>query len=94
LGLRVLRPTSTTGRSYDKVVVSDRTAPIGPKPSLSGVDPWHLLAPLKILAGHVHTNDFSLPLGEVVKDYLAEGLLNGARPPPNRRATRGGPQKG
>ena len=39
----------------------------------SEVDPWHLLAPLKILTGHVHTTDFSLPLGEVVKDYLAEG---------------------
>jgi hypothetical protein len=41
--------------------------------SPSEVDPWHLLAPLKILTGHVHTTDFSLPLGEVVKDYLAEG---------------------
>ena len=41
--------------------------------SPSEVDPWHRLAPLKILTGHVHTTDFSLPLGEVVKDYLAEG---------------------
>jgi hypothetical protein len=43
--------------------------------SASEVDPWYRLAPLRILAGHVHTTDFSLPLGEVVKDYLAEGLF-------------------
>ena len=43
--------------------------------SPSEVDPWHLLAPQKILTGHVQTTDFSLPLGTVVKDYLAEGLF-------------------
>jgi hypothetical protein len=34
-----------------------------------------LLAPQKILTGHVQTTDFSLPLGKVVKDYLADGLF-------------------
>ncbi len=41
--------------------------------SPSSVDPWSLLAPRRIVAGHVQTSDFSLPLGKVVKDYLAEG---------------------
>jgi hypothetical protein len=43
--------------------------------SPSEVDPWHLLAPHRILTGHVQTTDFSLPLGTVVKDYIAEGLF-------------------
>ena len=43
--------------------------------SPSTSDPWYLLAPRKILSGHVQTLDFTLPLGKVVKDYLAEGLL-------------------
>jgi acetoacetate decarboxylase len=43
--------------------------------SPSEVDPWHLLGPLKILGGYVQTTDFSLPLGKVVKDYVAEGLF-------------------
>ena len=43
--------------------------------SPSEVDPWHLLAPQKILTGHVQTTDFSLLLGTVVKDNLAEGLF-------------------
>jgi hypothetical protein len=34
-----------------------------------------LLAPHRILTGHVQTTDFSLPLGTVVKDYIAEGLF-------------------
>ena len=41
--------------------------------SPSEVDPWHLLAPMRMLGGFVHTVDFSLPLGVVVKDYIAEG---------------------
>jgi acetoacetate decarboxylase len=41
--------------------------------SPSEVDPWHLLAPRgTVLGGFVSTMDFSLPLGTVVKDYLAE----------------------
>jgi acetoacetate decarboxylase len=44
--------------------------------SPSTVDPWYLLAPRKILAGHVQTTDFSLPLGAVVRDYLAEDLFS------------------
>jgi hypothetical protein len=43
--------------------------------SPSEVDPWHLLAPRMILTGHVQTTDFSLPLGTVVKGYIAEGLF-------------------
>jgi acetoacetate decarboxylase len=43
--------------------------------SPSIVDPWYLLAPRKVLSGHVQTLDFTLPLGKVVKDYLAEGLF-------------------
>lgn len=42
--------------------------------SPSEVDPWHLLAPAgRVLGGFTHTVDFSLPLGTVVKDYVAEG---------------------
>jgi acetoacetate decarboxylase len=44
--------------------------------SPSTSDPWHLFAPRKILSGHVQTLDFTLPLGKVVKDYLAEGRLD------------------
>jgi hypothetical protein len=43
--------------------------------SPSTVDPWYLLAPRRILAGYVQITDFSLPLGTVVKDYVAEGLF-------------------
>jgi acetoacetate decarboxylase len=43
--------------------------------SPSTVDPWHLLAPRRILNGYVQTTDFSLPLGTVVKDYVKEGLF-------------------
>jgi acetoacetate decarboxylase len=42
--------------------------------SLSDVDPWALFKPVTILSGHVQTANFSLPLGKVVKDYLAEKL--------------------
>jgi acetoacetate decarboxylase len=45
--------------------------------SPSTVDPWYLLAPRRILAGYVQTTDFTLPLGTVVKDYVAEGLFSG-----------------
>jgi hypothetical protein len=40
--------------------------------SLSDVDPWALFKPVTILSGHVQTANFSLPLGKVVKDYLAQ----------------------
>jgi len=40
--------------------------------SPSNVDPWHIFKPVKMLAGFVQTVNFSLPLGKVVKDYLAE----------------------
>jgi acetoacetate decarboxylase len=40
--------------------------------SLSDVDPWALFKPVTILSGHVQPANFSLPLGKVVKDYLAE----------------------
>ena len=43
--------------------------------SPSEVDPWHLFTPTRILAGHVQTVNFSLPLGKVVKDYIAEGVV-------------------
>jgi acetoacetate decarboxylase len=43
--------------------------------SPSEVDPWYLLAPRRILGGYVQTVDFSLPLGTVVKDYVAEGAF-------------------
>jgi acetoacetate decarboxylase len=43
--------------------------------SRSEVDPWYLFAPRgPILSGFVQTMDFSLPLGTVVKDYVAEGV--------------------
>jgi hypothetical protein len=47
--------------------------------SPSTVDPWYLLAPRRILGGYVQTTDFSLPLGTVVKDYLAEGVFSSAQ---------------
>jgi hypothetical protein len=47
--------------------------------SPSTVDPWYLLAPRRILGGYVQTTDFSLPLGTVVKDYVAEGLFSSAQ---------------
>jgi acetoacetate decarboxylase len=45
----------------------------------SAVDPWHLLAPTKVLQGWFGVFDFDLHHGKVVKDYLAEGVVwNGA----------------
>jgi acetoacetate decarboxylase len=42
--------------------------------SPSQVDPWHLCAPTgRIIGAYTQTSDFSLPLGTVVKDYVAEG---------------------
>ena len=41
--------------------------------SPSNVDPLHIFRPVKMLGGFVQTVNFSLPLGKVVKDYLAEG---------------------
>jgi acetoacetate decarboxylase len=44
----------------------------------SQVDPWHLLAPTKILDAMYGVFDFDLGYGKVVKDYLAEGeVYNG-----------------
>jgi acetoacetate decarboxylase len=37
--------------------------------SPSTVDPWHLLAPTRIISGYVQTLDFTLPLGRVVRKY-------------------------
>jgi hypothetical protein len=44
--------------------------------SPSNVDPWHIFKPTRMLAGFVQTANFSLPLGKVVKDYLAEGYFD------------------
>jgi acetoacetate decarboxylase len=47
--------------------------------SPSNMDPWHLFQPIdptKIQSGFVQTVNFSLPLGKVVKDYLAEGYFD------------------
>jgi acetoacetate decarboxylase len=45
----------------------------------SEVDPWHLLAPTRVLQGWFGVFDFDLHHGRVVKDYLAEGAVwNGA----------------
>jgi acetoacetate decarboxylase len=60
--------------------------------SPSTVDPWYLLAPHKILAGHAQTTDFSLPLGAVVRDYLAEDLFS-SRAQDKARAVKPGPRK-
>jgi hypothetical protein len=38
-------------------------------------DPWHLLAPTKVLQGWFGVFDFDLYHGRVVKDYLAEGAV-------------------
>lgn len=45
----------------------------------SAVDPWHLLAPTKILQGWFGVFDFDLGYGKVVKDYLAEGEVYDGR---------------
>ena len=39
--------------------------------AVSQIDPWHLFRPTRILGAYSATVDFSLPLGVVVKDYLA-----------------------
>jgi acetoacetate decarboxylase len=43
--------------------------------AVSLVDPWHLLAPAKVLQGWFGTYDFDLTHGVVVKDYLDESEL-------------------
>lgn len=40
--------------------------------SLSQVDPWYLLAPVRLLNGWFARYDFDLPHGKVVRDYLIE----------------------
>ena len=46
--------------------------------SRSEVDPWHRFAPTRMLGGFLAVSDFSLPLGTVVKDYVAEGCFDGS----------------
>jgi acetoacetate decarboxylase len=41
----------------------------------SPVDPWHLLAPTRVLQGFYGVFDFDLYHGKVVKDYLAAGEI-------------------
>jgi hypothetical protein len=43
--------------------------------AVSLVDPWHLLAPVKVLQGWFGTYDFDLTHGVVVKDYLQDSEL-------------------
>jgi hypothetical protein len=43
--------------------------------AVSPVDPWHLLAPTKIIQGWFGTFDFDLTHGVVVKDYLEDASL-------------------
>jgi acetoacetate decarboxylase len=43
------------------------------------VDPWHLLAPTKVLQGWFGVFDFDLYHGKVVKDYLKEGTVYNGR---------------
>jgi acetoacetate decarboxylase len=43
----------------------------------SAADPWHLLAPTKVLQGWFGVFDFDLYHGRVVKDYLADGAVYG-----------------
>lgn len=44
-------------------------------PSRSTTDPWHLFEAGRIISAVWANVDFSLPLGVVVKDYVAEGLF-------------------
>ncbi|MBS1843304.1 MAG: acetoacetate decarboxylase family protein [Actinobacteria bacterium] len=44
-------------------------------PTVSTVDPWHLLAPKRIIQCYFGVFDFDLPLGRVVHDYLADDEL-------------------
>jgi acetoacetate decarboxylase len=41
----------------------------------SPVDPWHLLAPIRIVEGRYGVFDFDLYHGKVVKDYLADAEI-------------------
>ncbi|MHB8690235.1 MAG: acetoacetate decarboxylase family protein [Solirubrobacteraceae bacterium] len=43
--------------------------------AVSAVDPWHLLAPTRIIQGWFGTFDFDLTHGVVVKDYLEDSSL-------------------
>jgi acetoacetate decarboxylase len=43
--------------------------------AVSAVDPWHLLAPTRILQGWYGRYDFELPHGVVVKDYLEDSSI-------------------
>jgi len=47
----------------------------------SAVDPWHLFAPVRMIDAFFAVSDFSLPLGTVVKDYVAEGHFEPYRSP-------------
>jgi hypothetical protein len=44
--------------------------------AVSEIDPWYLLRPERILGTYWTTADFGLPLGTVVKDYVAEGYFD------------------
>lgn len=41
-------------------------------PTVSAVDPWHLLAPRRVLTGYFGIYDFDLVHGRVVHDYLRD----------------------
>jgi acetoacetate decarboxylase len=43
--------------------------------AVSPADPWHLLAPVRVLQGYFGVYDFDLTHGVVVKDYLADTSL-------------------
>jgi hypothetical protein len=45
-------------------------------PSRSTTEPWHLFEAGKIISTVWANVDFALPLGVVVKDYVAEGLFS------------------
>lgn len=50
-------------------------------PTVSAVDPWHLLAPVRVIAAYFGVYDFDLVHGRVVHDYLADA---GMWPAPQR----------
>jgi hypothetical protein len=43
--------------------------------AVSAADPWHLLAPTRLLRGYFGVYDFDLTHGVVVKDYLQDEEL-------------------
>ena len=59
----------------------------------SQVDPWHLLAPTRIVQGCFGVFDFDLGYGKVVHDYLAEGAATGVTNGQAARAASSAPQR-